>query len=327
MRSRARATSTSSTTREYAWTEEELFYFPPGPIPDGGPGAFHADDALFAPLYDHSGRLIGMFDLYEPADGEVPNEETLQMLEVFANVTASALENAAYGADLELLAVTDGLTGLFNHRHLQETLAAEVERALRYDLVFSLLMMDLDFFKQVNDRLGHPRGDEALCAVADVLRAHARTTDFVARYGGEEFVMILPGTSMKQAAAVAERVAQGVREIELGVPEPPRLSISVGIADFPACGRDRESLIAGADAALLFAKRSGRDMIADFSQISVVELDSVRARGPRLPPGEGRHGDDRVAGHRHRPARHLRRGAHAGRGRRRRPARGDARAR
>ncbi len=108
---------------EYAWTEEELFYFPPGPIPDGGPGAFHADDALFAPLYDHSGRLIGMFDLYEPADGEVPNEETLQMLEVFANVTASALENAAYGADLELLAVTDGLTGLFNHRHLQETLA------------------------------------------------------------------------------------------------------------------------------------------------------------------------------------------------------------
>ncbi len=140
-------------------------------------------------------------------------------------------------------------------------------------------MMDLDFFKQVNDRLGHPRGDEALCAVADVLRAHARTTDFVARYGGEEFVMILPGTSMKQAAAVAERVAQGVREIELGVPEPPRLSISVGIADFPACGRDRESLIAAADAALLFAKRSGRDMIADFSQVSLVELDPSALEG------------------------------------------------
>ncbi len=264
---------------DYTWTEEELFYFPPGPVPEGGPGAFHADDALFAPLYDHAGRLIGMFDLYDPADGRVPNEETLQMLEVFANVTASALENAAYGAELELLAVTDGLTGLFNHRHLQETLAAEVERALRYDLVFSVLMLDLDFFKYVNDRLGHPRGDEALCAVADVLRAHARTTDFVARYGGEEFVMILPGTSMKQAAAVAERVAQGVREIDLDVPQPPRLSVSVGIADFPACGRDRESLIAAADAALLFAKRSGRDMIADFSQISLVELDPSALEG------------------------------------------------
>ena len=264
---------------KYEWTEEELFFFPPGPIPDGGPGAFHADDALFAPLYDHEGTLIGMFDLYDPVDGRVPTAETLQLLEVFANVTASALENAAYGAELELLAVTDGLTGLFNHRHFQETLVLEVERAVRYDLVFSLLMMDLDLFKDVNDRLGHPRGDEALRAVADVLRANARTSDFVGRYGGEEFVMILPGTSMKQASTLAERVAQGVREIELGVADAPRLSISIGIADFPACGRDRESLIAAADAALLFAKRSGRDMIADFSRVSLVELDQSALEG------------------------------------------------
>ena len=263
----------------YEWTEEELFYFPPGPIPDGGPGAFHADDALFAPLYDHEGTLIGLFDLYEPEDGKVPGDETLQMLEVFANVTASALENAAYATGLEQLAVTDGLTGLYNHRHFQETLAAEVGRAVRYDLVFALLMMDLDLFKNVNDRLGHPRGDDALRAVADVLRANARSSDFVARYGGEEFVMILPGTSTAQAAAVAGRIAQGVREIDLDVPEPPRLSISIGVADFPACGRDRESLIAAADAALLFAKRSGRDMIADFSQISLVELDQTGLEG------------------------------------------------
>jgi diguanylate cyclase (GGDEF)-like protein len=263
----------------YEWTEEELHHFPPGPVPDGGPGAFHADDALFAPLYDHEGVLIGMFDLYDPADGLVPGDETLQMLEVFANVTASALENAAYAADLEQLAVTDGLTGLYNHRHFQESLVAEVERAVRYDLVFSLLMMDLDLFKTVNDRLGHPRGDEALRAVAEVLLGNARTTDLVARYGGEEFVMILPGTSMKQAAVVAERVAQGVREIDLDVPDPPRLSISIGVADFPACGRDRESLIAAADAALLFAKRSGRDMIADFSQLSLVELDQSALEG------------------------------------------------
>jgi diguanylate cyclase (GGDEF)-like protein len=263
----------------YSWTEEELFYFPPGPVPDGGPGAFHADDALFAPLYDHTGDLIGMFDLYEPADGRVPGEETLQMLEVFANVTASALENAAYSEELELRAVTDGLTGLYNHRHFQETMLAEAERALRYDLVFTVLMMDLDLFKNVNDRLGHPRGDEALRSVADVLRANARSSDFVARYGGEEFVMILPGTSVKQGAAVADRIAQGVRDIELAVPEPPRLSISIGLADFPACGRDRESLLAAADAALLFAKRSGRDMIADFSRISLVELDQRDLEG------------------------------------------------
>ena len=263
----------------YTWTEEELFFFPPVSIPDGGPGAFHADDALFAPLYDHDDELIGMFDLYEPSDGKVPSEQTLQLLEIFATVTASALENARYVSGLEVRAISDGLTGLFNHRHFQETLAREVDRAVRYDLEFSLFMMDLDLFKNVNDRLGHPRGDEALRAVADVLRANARTTDFVARYGGEEFVMILPGTPVKRAASVAERIAQGVRDIVIDVPEPPRLSISIGMADFPACGSDRESIIAAADAALLFAKRSGRDMVADFSSVSLVELDQSALDG------------------------------------------------
>jgi diguanylate cyclase (GGDEF)-like protein len=263
----------------YTWSEEELFYFPPVDLPDGGPGSFHSDDALFAPLYDHDDQLLGMFDLYEPSDGLVPSEQSLQLLEIFANVTASALANARYVTDLEQRAISDGLTGLFNHRRFQETLVREVDRAARYDLEFSLLMMDLDLFKNVNDRLGHPRGDEALRAVADVLRANARTTDFVARYGGEEFVMILPGTSVKQAASLAERIAQGVRDIALGVLDPPRLSISIGMADYPACGRDRESIIAAADAALLFAKRSGRDMVADFSQVSLLELDQAALEG------------------------------------------------
>jgi len=86
-------------------------------------------------------------------------------------------------------------------------------------------------------------------------------------------------TSAKQAASLAERVAQGVREIVLDVPDPPRLSISIGMADYPACGRDRESLISAADAALLFAKRAGRDMIADFSEMSLVELDQSALEG------------------------------------------------
>lgn len=263
----------------YTWTDEELFYFPPTSIPEGGPGAFHPDDALFAPLYDHDDVLIGMFDLYEPTDGRVPNEQTLQLLEIFSTVTASALENARYVSELELRAVSDGLTGLFNHRHFQETLEREINRAARYDLEFSLLMMDLDLFKNVNDRLGHPRGDEALRAVSDVLRANARATDFVARYGGEEFVMILPGTPVRQAASLAERIAQGVRDIVLDVAEPPHLSISIGMADYPACGRDRESIIAASDAALLFAKRSGRDMVADFSHVSLVEFDEAALEG------------------------------------------------
>ncbi len=265
--------------QRYQWTEEELFYFPPGNLPDLGPGMFHRDDALFVPLYDHDQRMIALFDLYDPVDGRLPDEASLQLLQVFANVTASALENARAAAELRRRAVTDGLTGLYNHRHFQETLAAEVERAARYGLTFTLFMMDLDHFKRVNDRLGHPRGDQALVHVAAVLRDAARASDFVARYGGEEFVMILPGTTVKQAGALAERIAQGVRDIVLDVPDPPSLSISIGMADYPGCGRDRESLIAAADAALLFAKRSGRDMIADFSQISLVELDQAALEG------------------------------------------------
>jgi diguanylate cyclase (GGDEF)-like protein len=263
----------------YEWTEEELFYFPPGALPDLGAGMFHRDDALFVPLYDHDQEMIGLFDLYDPADGRVPDEPGLQLLRVFANVTASALENARAHEELRQRAVTDGLTGLYNHRHFQEALAVEAQRAARYGLTFTLLMMDLDRFKAVNDRFGHPHGDQALQQVAAVLRENARTSDFVARYGGEEFVMILPGTTVKQAGSLAERIAQGVRDIAIDVPEPPALSISIGMADYPACGRDRESLIAAADAALLFAKRSGRDMVADFSEISLVELDQASLEG------------------------------------------------
>ena len=263
----------------YTWSEEELFYFPPGDLPDRGPGMFHPDDALFVPLYDHEQQMVGLLDLYDPVDGKVPDEAALQLLQVFANVAASALENAHGAEELRLRAVTDGLTGLYNHRHFQEALAVEVDRSARYGLTFALLMMDLDFFKTVNDRFGHPHGDQALQQVAAVLRQNARTSDFVARYGGEEFVMILPGTTVKQAGALAERIAQGVREITIDVPEPPALSISIGMADYPACGHERESLIAAADAALLFAKRSGRDMVADFSQISLVELDQAALEG------------------------------------------------
>ncbi|HOT22984.1 MAG TPA: diguanylate cyclase [Thermoleophilia bacterium] len=263
----------------YTMSPEEEFYFPSGPLPDLGPGMFHPDDALFVPLFDRGHEMIGLFDVYDPVDGRIPDEATLQMLQVFANVTASALENACAAEDLRRRAVTDGLTGLYNHRHFQETLAAEVQRADRYGLTFTLLMMDLDRFKTVNDRFGHPHGDQALQEVAAVLQQNARASDFVARYGGEEFVMLVPGTTVKQAGALAERIAQGVRDIVLEVPDPPPLSISVGMADYPVCGRDRESLIAAADAALLFAKRSGRDMVADFSEISLVELDQESLEG------------------------------------------------
>ena len=259
--------------RFYHWTAEEQEYFPSADFDCPGPGYFHPEDGLFVPLLDHDDRVIGLFDLYNPVDGRVPAPETFQVLEIFANVTAAAIENARYSASLQRLAITDGLTGLYNHRHFQETLATEVERGLRYGSTFTLLMMDLDFFKNVNDRLGHQRGDEVLRRVAEVIMAAARSSDFVARYGGEEFIMILPETPARQAETVAQRVRQGVKEIVLDVPNPPEVSISIGMADFPFCGKERESLIAAADAALMFAKRSGRDMVTHFSAVTPLEFD------------------------------------------------------
>lgn len=265
--------------RFYHWTPEEQEYFPSADFQCPGPGHFHPEDGLFVPLLDHDDRVIGLFDLYNPVDGRVPAPETFQVLEIFANVTAVAIENARYSASLQRLAITDGLTGLYNHRHFQEMLATEVERGLRYGSTFTLLMLDLDFFKSVNDRLGHQRGDEVLRRVSEVLMEAARSSDFVARYGGEEFIMILPETPARQAETVAQRVRQGVKEIILDVPNPPEISVSIGMADFPFCGKERESLIAAADAALMFAKRSGRDMVTHFSAVTPLEFDGSALEG------------------------------------------------
>jgi len=161
------------------------------------------------------------------------------------------------------LANTDGLTGLYNHRHFQERLHQEIERARRYRRALALIMADLDHFKSYNDTYGHPRGDEVLIEVARALRQASRTTDIPARYGGEEFALILPETSRQDAQRVAERVRQCVEglgfewEVE---GQHPRLTISLGVAALrPAW--DRERLLEAADAALYEAKRKGRNRV------------------------------------------------------------------
>jgi len=161
--------------------------------------------------------------------------------------------------DLELarrLANTDGLTGLYNHRHLQERLRQEVDRARRYGRPLSLIMADLDHFKAFNDRLGHPRGDQALIEVAHTLRQVSRSSDVAARYGGEEFILILPETPAVEAMVVAERTRQCVEALRLGTP----LTVSLGVAAFRD-GQSQEALIEAADAALYESKRRGRNRV------------------------------------------------------------------
>jgi len=161
-------------------------------------------------------------------------------------------------AELERLSVTDALTGLYNRRHLMETLSSEAQRSRRLRRPFSVLLADVDHFKQYNDTNGHIAGDAALTKVADILRKTTRAVDCVARYGGEEFLVVLLETTVTTAVLVAERIRARVAAEAFGA---GRMSLSIGVAECPAHGDTPETLIASADAAMYQAKAGGRDRV------------------------------------------------------------------
>jgi two-component system, cell cycle response regulator len=166
-------------------------------------------------------------------------------------------------AALEDLSVHDGLTGLFNYREFHRRLREEAERAWRYGRPFSLLMIDIDYFKAVNDTFGHLAGDEALQALAALIRREVRPVDQVVRYGGEEFAIILPETPGGGAVITAERVRDVIaaRPIVLASGQPVNLTISIGVATYPEDADSEEKLIGAADQALYDAKHAGRNQV------------------------------------------------------------------
>jgi two-component system cell cycle response regulator len=177
---------------------------------------------------------------------------------------AQAMESTrADNERLEVLALTDSLTQTLNRRALMDRLDSELDRARRYSLTLSLLMVDLDHFKAVNDSFGHLAGDEALRGVARVLQREARSVDVVARYGGEEFVVILPETGEDGAVKVAERIRARVAEqASEGLVPMPAVTVSVGVATVLSTQiQAPEELIALADEALYRAKAQGRNRV------------------------------------------------------------------
>ncbi len=167
---------------------------------------------------------------------------------------------------LKNLACRDGLTGIFNHRYFQDSLEAELNRAGRHAGNFSLVFLDVDHFKQYNDKNGHQQGDKVLRKLAQILAKSIRKPDILARYGGEEFVIILPETPKASARIYGEKVRRGVEKYPFpGKETQPggNLTISIGISTFPEDGRDRYSLIEYADQALYQAKKGGRNRVCD----------------------------------------------------------------
>ena len=177
---------------------------------------------------------------------------------------AVSIENVDLHETVQRQAVTDELTGLFNHRRFQEALENEVERARRFDQELGLVMLDIDNFKQVNDTYGHQQGDLVLREVARVLREFSREIDEPARYGGEELAVVLPQTDLDGAFNLAERVRVGIEQLELPLLEGPgtmSVTASFGVAVFPECAGDPKRLVGAADAALYEAKQSGKNNV------------------------------------------------------------------
>jgi diguanylate cyclase (GGDEF)-like protein len=196
---------------------------------------------------------------------------------------ATALATAL--REQERLAITDGLTGLYNRRFFQEMLRLDAERAERNGTPISIIIVDLDRFKKVNDACGHPAGDRVLVEAADRIRRAVRPTDLVARYGGEEFACLLPGAGEETALEVAEQARRALSRTPLAVPggREVRLTASLGVASAGTRGgrshRDLEGLIHDADGALYRAKARGRDQVAAASRLADLALDT----DPDLP--------------------------------------------
>jgi two-component system cell cycle response regulator len=185
--------------------------------------------------------------------------------------------------ELQRLSISDGLTGLYNHRHIHGLLEEEYERAVRGNHPLALCMFDLDRFKSVNDTWGHPAGDRVLLQFADILRNSAREIDRIGRYGGEEFMVILPDTDLARGAVFVERVRQTVARhlFVAGRDEPIHMTVSAGVASYPhRLVRSPESLLRLADEALYAAKARGRNRVIRFDEL---DLDSP-APGAAGPP-------------------------------------------
>ena len=202
------------------------------------------------------------------------SSDVVALAQVFKNLVTRLREREGQG-ELERLSVTDALTGLYNRRHLMGTLANEVQRSRRLRRTFSVLLADVDHFKQYNDSNGHLAGDAALVKIADILRKTTRGVDTVARYGGEEFVLMLIEAPVATAVSVGERIRERAAAGDFG---GGKLTVSVGVAEYPTHGDTPEELIASADAAMYQAKSGGRDRVVAAGRRATVDKDVKKRR-------------------------------------------------
>lgn len=214
-------------------------------------------------------RVMGVIITARSQDTPYSTYE-MKLFEAISAHLSVAVSNSAIYGKMEELATRDGLTGLHNFRFFHERLSHEMERGGRYNQPLALILLDIDFFKKVNDSYGHPAGDKVLKGVAAILAANTRDIDLAARYGGEEFVLILINTDAKGAMVIAERVRAGIEKalFDIGEGKTLRITSSMGISIFPSDANDQRLMISKADSALYLAKKEGRNRVYLFNEVS-----------------------------------------------------------
>ncbi len=246
--------------------------------------------ALLAIPIASEGDTLGVIAIAKHAPGPFPAESE-RMLTVIASHAAVAIRNAQLYQASQQLAITDGLTGVYNRRYFQRQLESEFRRAPRFGYSVALMLLDIDHFKRFNDTHGHLLGDQVLRSVGQILRDSTRETDVVARYGGEEFAVILPETTTEQALEVAKRIRKNLaRHPFWGRGQTPvQVTASIGIAASLASEIKPEELIDLSDAALYEAKHGGRDRVCvasapDALAVLVDKPPSVTGELPKRAP-------------------------------------------
>lgn len=219
-----------------------------------------ADAAIVAPLDLGEGER-GMLVLGSRMNEQPFDSGDLALLRAVADSSATALRNAHLLERVRSQASIDPLTGCLNRRGFDESLEMEIVRCRRYSRPFSLVLLDLDHFKQLNDQWGHAVGDEALKRVGEMLNKTLRATDRVCRYGGEEFALLLPETTKLDGAKLAERIRRTLSSLPLDAALPRRLTASFGVASLPEDAPHGTELLRSADKALYRAKQGGRDCV------------------------------------------------------------------
>jgi diguanylate cyclase (GGDEF)-like protein len=210
------------------------------------------------------GTCLGVIELINCFGPDGFDSRDLNLLEALADFAAIALENARHVKRIHELTITDDCTTLYNARHMGFILETEIYRSQRYNYEFSIVFIDLDHFKQVNDTHGHLIGSKLLAEIGNALKSHCRLIDFAFRYGGDEFVILLPQTSKDNALNVARRLHKLIRETpwleQVGL--KARITPSIGVASYPVDSRTKEGLLHLADEAMYLVKNTNRDCVA-----------------------------------------------------------------